>query len=1261
MSRLKEESTVRVVVTVLLGSGKTAFVADVVQTMRERGWPVLAIRVDQVAQETHSAGLAQRFGFEVSPSQILAAAAETVENPGVLVVDQLDAVSAMSGRSSNAFNVVDELLREVDELRSRITIHVIIVCREFDWRHDAQLRQLVPETDSENRINVTEFSIDKVKEILCELNYDMASLKDSQLQLLQLPQNLSLLTESCSQESPGFTFGTAMDLFDKYWDAKKQAVERKTPSAAAQWMGVIKKLCDRMASMQQLSVPRETLDDFSSDYVKDLVSEGVLVCDDNSYGFGHESFFDYCFARIFFSRSDSSLASLLKESEQHLFRRAQVRQVLAYLRDKDRSRYIREHRGLFSDETIRPHIKDLALALFFGVADPNEKEWQLCLEWINPMIESIKAGERPQNKMTEVAWQWFFLAPSWFEQLDQREKIEQWLASENSRIVDMAVNYLRIHQRYFPDRVAQLLEPYVDRGGEWRSRFCYLAEWADHSKSRKFFDLMLRLIENGSLDEARAAIATNGTFWLIFSNLRDGRLNWVPEILASWLQRRFSILCRAGVRGRDLFGGDNFLPQLVEQSARRYPDIFVRYMLPVVLDISDVAASGTEPPRSNSVWSFLARIDRGFNGQDACLYELGQALATSARESSGDLSSAISLLRGCETYRDMYVSNYLLLTLYAGGGKSYADEAIELLCNEPWRFECGFSGSENWCAAKVIREAVPNCSHERLEELEEVLLSYVPSFERTARGRAQLGRASFDLLDAIPPKFRSDRANKRWSELQRKFGEPRDEPHKFIAQKAQSPIQEDKARHMDDDQWRDAIEKYANEEPTFDAGGRFMGGAQELARVFADQVKRKPEHFARFSLELPPGKPSAFVASALSALTDADIATDLKVQVCTKAFSELRGSADKQVSEEMGKAIADVLGKVEDRLPDDAVGVLGWLVTEHDDPAREVCRAGAGEIQYYGGDIYTHGINSVRGRSAEAIRSLIFSNRDYIDRFRLVLDQMARDSHPAALSCIAGAFCAVDKYDEDFGQTLFRQMDLSDGRLFATPHVEAFIRMHLKSFVDVRPMVESALRSPELEANEVGARLASLAALEHQSVADLVDEALHGNARHRLGVAQVAAANLEALEDRVWSERTLRELFDDDNEDVLREIASCFHSLGNAGLGPFEDFIEAFCNSMAFREDSASLLRVLKESKERLPKATCLVCERFLDQFSDEARDIQTARSAQVGILVKLVFRSYQQHQNDKAWAQRLLNLIDGLCLERISTEAKEQFALFDR
>ncbi len=173
------------------------------------------------------------------------------------------------------------------------------------------------------RIEVAEFTIAEVETILADAGFDPALFHKRQLALLRLPQNMYLFLEAGFDVSRAPAFGTAKELFDRYWNEKRRSVAERVTLSPDPWLEVMQTLCDEMTSTQQLSVPRERMDGFPLDYLDQLAFEGVLTFDGRRYGFGHESFFDYCFARVFFTGSES-LVSFLEMSEQHLFRRAQV-------------------------------------------------------------------------------------------------------------------------------------------------------------------------------------------------------------------------------------------------------------------------------------------------------------------------------------------------------------------------------------------------------------------------------------------------------------------------------------------------------------------------------------------------------------------------------------------------------------------------------------------------------------------------------------------------------------------------------------------------------------------------------------------------------------------------------------------------------------------------------------------------------------------------------------------------------------------------
>ena len=808
--------------------------------------------------------------------------------------------------------------------------------------------------------------------------------------------------------------------------------------------------------------------------------------------------------------------------------------------------------------------------------------------------------------------------------------IKDWLASGNDRLANVAVNHLNFHQRHAPDRVAALLEPYADCGGEWALRLRYVMEWADHQTSRRFFDLFLYLVDNGTLDEARGPITVNSTFWSMLYGLGESRPEWVPEVLAHRLRRCLAVIRHAGgdLNRRELLGFDGSVVKMCFESAARAPADFVEHILPVVLDISDLAARGDNPPKFDVVWQIPMK-NAPPSGKGACLSGLAEALVALAREDTTDLRDVITNLRR----RDTHIANHLLLALYGGGTTRYADEAVSLLCDEPWRFECGVSGSPNWCAMEAIRAVIPHCTIENRERLEHVILDYVSPYERTRDGYRENGRTRFALLSAIPAELRSTRASTHFEELARKFGEPRGEPRGIIGGRVKSPIEESATDKMTDDQWLRAIAKYHSEDQRNFSDDEVRGGALQLAQALEARVKEEPERFARLSLRFPADANPVYLKGTLSALESAPVGSDLKLQVCRKAFSESRGYCS--------RSIADVLGSIEEPLPDLAVEMLHWLATKHKDPAREAWQ--------------------VRGRATEAIRDLILTDDAYIDRFRPTLDRMIRDPSASVLSCVAGTLRAVAHHDPVLGMSLFHRMNLSEDHLLATPYAYHFVLDGLRdNFAELRPTVERMIRSSELEVCEAGARLASIATLlEHDSAADLADEALRGGVHHRLGVAQIASANIAVPEYRAWSEAKLVTLFNDDDADVRSEAASCFRHLGDESLDTYEDLITVFCDSKAYQENSFSILHLLEESLGRLPGMTCVVCKRFLDRFADEARDVRTSRSADTYTVAKLIFRTYQQHQNDE-WTSSSLDLIDRLCLEGFA-DTGDEFEQFER
>ena len=1240
------------VLTGQAGGGKTGCVIECVDILRQSNdVVVLAFRLDLTDPVWSTKELGEYLGLEESPALVLKTAAEAMSRDAVLIIDQLDAVSTTSGRSSSLVDVMKTLLEEVQGFRNAVKFHVVVVCRKFDWENDHRLRGPLGKGCVE--VSITDFSIDEVKTVFQDGGFKPELFETRQLELLGLPQNLSLFLDTNYDRGSRPTFFTQKDLFDRYWDEKRQAVKNRIDSPSDPWMAVIQMLCKKMTESQPLSVSREALDEFPVDYRNSMVSEGVLSFDQNRYSFGHEAFFDYCFARVFM-RKQESLTEFLKKSEQHLFRRAQVRQVLIYLRDADPERYCKELSALLTDEKIRYHLKDLAVAVAVNMPNPEEAEWNVLKPWIESQLEAIKSGTSNTNKFASLVWDRFFFSQTWFQITDKKGLVAEWLSSDEDALVNIGAYYARFHQRHSGDRVADLLKPFVGKGGDWPQRFKSVMQSANLANSRRFFELFLGLIDDGTFDDD----SKDNTFRYNLHSLEDEHADWISEALSHWLLRRLSIIQEtASGRGspnwRGLFNHSDYRSVYISKAATQAPDKFVQHVLPMILKISDAAVvpDRNALPKLDAVWRLFFFGDVSI--AEAYREAVALALGKIAESKSDRVVEILADLRS----RDTDLANFLLLRAYTAGAKYLADDAVSELCNKTWRFECGYSDSPYWVAIQLIKAITSLCSDGNRAKLEEAILDYTTDYERSPGGHRDRGYACFALLSGIPAKLRSERAKARYAELERKFGETEFVPRGIQGGEVVSPIEETATEKMTDDEWLNAIKKYdsergiSGENPT-------KGGARELARSLQRRVQEEPERFAHLSFRFPSDANPVYMEHTLMGLKETEASSEHKLKVCRKAYSELRS--------ECGKAIADLLGSIKDPLPNDVVQMLIWLATEHPDPEKELWdEEVTGDTSYYGRDVLDRGINTTRGRAALAIHDLISSDASYIDRFRTTIERLLNDRSLSVRSCAIYTLLPIINHDPNFALEQFLKLTEFQNNLYdsllATPYVDHFIWYMLRDhFGQLRHVVERMLRSKDPETSKAGARLASLAVLyEHDDAEDLVEEAIRGDASQRLGVAQVASKNIGDTDYRSWTEQKLLLFFNDRDSEVCQEAARCFHRLEGQSLESYENLINKFCDSAACQENSFSLLHALEESSHQLPGITYIVCEKFLKRFSDEASDVHTQHSPDFTFVPKLVFKTYHQHQSDE-WAPKCLDLIDQMCLER-RHEIREELDEYER
>lgn len=413
------------------------------------------------------------------------------------------------------------------------------------------------------------------------------------------------------------------------------------------------------------------------------------------------------------------------------------------------------------------------------------------------------------------------------------------------------------------------------------------------------------------------------------------------------------------------------------------------------------------------------------------------------------------------------------------------------------------------------------------------------------------------------------------------------------------------------------------------------GGAHQLSGVLERRAKEDPERFARLTLQFPEDTHRYYFDAVLRGVAQAGVSTETLLELCRKCH-ELPDRPS-------GRWICDAVEKAASRsLPEELLKIVAWHAIEDPDPERELWRTDAGNGQmYYGGDILMAGINSARGRAAEAVAALIFRDSDRTLIFSQVLEKMVEDPSISVRACVTSALTAVLNHDRNMAVELFERLCDTEDVLLGTREVENFLFYAAPThFGQLNSILERMLDSTDADVAAAGARQVCVASLDVEEAQSLAERCLSGTEAQREGAAEVYAVNLQTARYRSVCEDALARLFNDQSEKVFSAASECFFRLEEEQLGQYAHVIEEFVQSDAFITEHGQLILALEETTVELPHESILACERFLHVVGGDAVDIQTRAFHHADGVVQILVRAYNQSKNPEIQA-RCLDLFD--------------------
>ena len=372
------------------GTGKSALLAEIYCVLKARGQTVLAIKADMLSPDiVDFADLARDLGMSGDIEQELLSLA--VEAPVVLIIDQLDAVSEVMDQSSQRMQVLLRLASRLQEAKGQegnnLPIHVIVSSRPFEAKFDARFRLLDAD---ELLLSLPPF--ERISALLGELGIDATVVPDSLKETLRTPFALGIYVYLAkSGLNPADL--TAANLLDRWLDKKLPAGVGR-----ASCMAFLRQLAADMTQHESLWRPAAHYDPDYSEMLRWAESIGIVIREDASIGFSHQSWLDDFQAKTL--RTGEGLADYAWSRQEGLFARGTILRGLEHMRRVDVASYEVAIRLLLPNPKTRRHLRHLVADYLASADDPSAGE----IAWVDWMARNDHALANRAFRQVAIRW-----------------------------------------------------------------------------------------------------------------------------------------------------------------------------------------------------------------------------------------------------------------------------------------------------------------------------------------------------------------------------------------------------------------------------------------------------------------------------------------------------------------------------------------------------------------------------------------------------------------------------------------------------------------------------------------------------------------------------------------------------------------------------------------------------------------------------------------------------------------------------------------
>ncbi|MFH1338920.1 MAG: hypothetical protein ABIH40_03670 [Candidatus Omnitrophota bacterium] len=1249
------------------GYGKSGVLFELTEHLKQKGTPYLPIRLDRKSPENTSVQFGKSMDLPDCPAFSLAGISG--ERQSVLILDQLDAIRWTSVHSNNALDVCKELVRHIQFLqRDGKKITVVLSCRTFDLEHDPSIKNWLGDSKKEvfDKIEIKELSGDKLKELV---GPEFAQMTTKEKSLLACAQNLAIWMELKRAGSVP-SFQTATGLMREFWKNRRIKLINEAHITSEEIEQVLSILIRHIESNGKISVPERIVLSWPN-VIDAFCSYGILQKSSGMINFCHQRYLDHLIANNLLTQIAEGTGNVVDwlgtKMKQSLFRREQLRQALVMMSEESPDRFLQSAQQILVSNAVRFHIKHLVLEIIGSQEDISDELGQYCLDlfcvafWQTHILETV-----------------FGRHPVFVTYLGNKGIIRKWCESGESGLINQVLWLLRSVAERTPDFVAEILEPYINKSGEWPEHILKTISWNAVDDSDRMFSLRLKLVRMGVI----------GDFvdWKSLSIKFPLRVVQLIEAVVSAWNIDDSEIERKNRMNQWYEHDKNEFKHVAEKCSKETWDYFIPHIVRLT-NFIDNDGKRLEKWRKERFSSYEhINIARGIV---ELLIVAGQCLA------NNDADALIERTKLLKDSRSPIIQE-IIIQVYKKLPPKYAEVGIRWLLEDVSRFciKSGYDEPEWKLAAELIEALSSYCSEELFQRLEETIVNYhspdekhLAKFYLSSWRRGYYGYYWGGAQHFLLPTLFNKRIKKTTRDLigvlRRKFS-PEDRffnRNRMSGGWVGSKI-DPNLNKISDRAWLDIIsspkvgERHGHNWKQVDSEHVLEASIEQFSRSLQKIANRFPERFCRLALKFPDNVDSSYVAAILSAgvlkTPDTNIPDEEKdtwrpagVESIESILNKFKIDDDRETAMVFCRIIS---ARPEEKWSDKTLARLIHYAINHPDLEKGklnvYCDKTVDEASVE--NLYQNTINCVRGVAAEAIRHLLWESHELFQKLRPGIESLVQDNHPSVRMAVIQIMLPMINFDKDLAVKWFCKSCDDDLRVAASPHAQHFFNYTIQShFKDIAPIIQRMLISPSDEVAKEGAAQITARWLFYGFFEDELLRCQSGTIIHRQGVASVAS---HFLHDEKYSEKCqnlLRPLLNDPEKEVRDEIHSPFYKKGSLNDSKIQPFILEYINSKTFADDPDRLVYELEDMEGSvlfLADTIFAMYNMFSSVLKEDSRSIGSHFPHAISQSLPILLRLYEQALggNSDEIANRCLDTWDMLFQNRVGfiqdlTKAIEQ------